>query len=75
MKLLKAEACHLASAGGNVKEMTVMGDALMDRLSDRGSIPLRSICGKCLKTLDFRHFPYFILVNFMLLGSFQDVSV
>ena len=43
MKLLKAEACHLASAGGNVKEMTVMGDALMDRLSDRGSIPLRSI--------------------------------
>ena len=28
--------------GGNVKIMTVMGDALMDGLSDRGSIPLRS---------------------------------
>ena len=24
--------------------MTVMGDALMDEFSDRGSIPLRSIC-------------------------------
>ena len=32
----------MAPAGGNVKKMTVMGDALMDRLSDRGSIPLRS---------------------------------
>ena len=28
--------------GGNVNIMTVMGDALRDRLSDRGSIPLRS---------------------------------
>ena len=32
----------MAPAGGNVKKMTVMGDALMDRLSDRGSIPIRS---------------------------------
>ena len=43
MKLLKSAACHLASDGGNVKEMTVMGDAAMERFSDRGSIPLSSI--------------------------------
>lgn len=43
MKLLKSEACHWASDGGNVKIMTVMGDASMEGLSDRGSIPLRSI--------------------------------
>lgn len=42
MKLLKSAACHLASDGGNVKEMTVMGDAAMERFSDRGSIPLSS---------------------------------
>ena len=42
MKLLKLEACHWASDGGNVKIMTVMGDASMEGLSDRGSIPLRS---------------------------------
>jgi len=41
MKLLKSEACHWASDGGNVK-ITVMGDASMEGLSDRGSIPLRS---------------------------------
>ena len=54
MKLLKSAACHLASDGGNVKEMTVMGDAAMERFSDRGSIPLSSIKWKifyvrCLK--------------------------
>ena len=43
MKLLKLAACHLAADGGNVKEMTVMGDAAMERFSDRGSIPLSSI--------------------------------
>ena len=42
MKLLKLTACHLAVGGGNVKKMTVMGDAAMNRLSDRGSIPLSS---------------------------------
>ena len=42
MKLLKSAAYHLASDGGNVKEMTVMGDAAMERFSDRGSIPLSS---------------------------------
>ena len=42
MKLLKSEACHWASDGGNDKIMTVMGDALMDGLSDAGSIPARS---------------------------------
>ena len=42
MKLLKSAACHLASDGGNVKEMTVMGDAGMEGLSDAGSIPARS---------------------------------
>ena len=30
------------SDGGNVKIATVMGDAAMNRLSDRGSIPLSS---------------------------------
>ena len=34
--------------GGNVNIMTVMGDALVDGLSDAGSIPARSI-----KFLDF----------------------
>lgn len=43
MKLLKLTACHLAFDGGNVKEMTVMGDAAMEKFSDRGSIPLSSI--------------------------------
>ena len=43
MKLLKSEACHPASDGGNVKRMTVMGETWMDRLSDAGSIPARSM--------------------------------
>ena len=43
MKLLKSAACHLAADGGNVNIMTVMGDALMDGLSDAGSTPARSI--------------------------------
>ena len=42
MKLLKSEACHPASDRGNVKRMTVMGDARMDGLSDAGSTPARS---------------------------------
>ena len=42
MKLLKSAACHLASDGGNVKVMTVMGEALVDGLSDAGSTPARS---------------------------------
>ena len=42
MKLLKSEACHSASDGGNVRRMTVMGDARMDVLSDRGSTPRSS---------------------------------
>ena len=36
--------------GGNVNIMTVMGDAFMEELSDRGSIPLRSIPEKPLKS-------------------------
>ena len=47
MKLLKPGACHSASGRGNDKGMTVMGDAIVNWLSDRGSIPLSSIiCGK-----------------------------
>ena len=42
MKLLKSEACHSASDGGNVHRMTVMGDAWMDMPSDRGSTPRSS---------------------------------
>ena len=51
MKLLKTAACHPASVGGNVKRMTVMGDAWMDRLSDAGSIPARSIRKRPWKSL------------------------
>jgi len=43
MKLLKPAACHSAAGRGNVKGLAVMGDAIVDRLSDRGSIPLSSI--------------------------------
>ena len=46
MKLLKSEACHSASDGGNVHRMTVMGDAWMDMPSDRGSTPRSSTLGK-----------------------------
>ena len=42
MKLLKSSACHWAGDRGNVKIMTVMGDALVEGLSDAGSIPARS---------------------------------
>ena len=53
MKLLKLEACHWASDGGNVKIMTVMGDASMEGLSDRGSIPLRSTYRRCVEPVGF----------------------
>ena len=43
MKLLKCGDCHLPLHGGNVKEMTVMEEVLMEELSDAGSIPARSI--------------------------------
>ena len=47
MKLLKLTACRLAVSGGNVCKAAVMGDAIMEESSDRGSIPLSSIaCGK-----------------------------
>ena len=43
MKLLNPTACHPAVGRGNAKRMTVMGDAIVNWLSDRGSIPLSSI--------------------------------
>ena len=43
MKLLKLSACLPAVSGGNVKGQTMMEDAVVDGLSDRGSTPLRSI--------------------------------
>ena len=45
MKLLKSAACHLASDGGNVKEMTVMGDAAMDWFS------MRMVYGGIMQTM------------------------
>ena len=42
MKLLRATACRLAVVRGNVSKATVMGDAMMEESSDRGSIPLSS---------------------------------
>ena len=42
MKLLKLSACLPAVSGGNVKLQTMMEDAVVDGLSDRGSTPLRS---------------------------------
>lgn len=47
MKLLKPGACQLAPDGGNDKELTVMEDAAVDGLSDRGSTPLRSTKSCC----------------------------
>ena len=35
--------------------MTVMGDALMEELSDRGSIPLRSIETSLIDSVAFFH--------------------
>ncbi len=55
MKLLRSKACSSAVGQGNVSRRTVMGEAWMDRLSDRGSIPLRSIW-KVLRIVDSRHF-------------------
>ena len=43
MKLLRGKACHSALSRGNGKRLTVMGEVLMDGLSDRGSIPLISM--------------------------------
>ena len=70
MKLLKSAACHLASDGGNVKEMTVMGDATMERFSDRGSIPLSSIkqskergCEKTRLSFFASPFLYLLCIN------------
>lgn len=42
MKLPIAQACLLACARGNDKKQTVMGDAIMEELSDAGSIPASS---------------------------------
>ena len=53
MKLLKPTVRHQTVGGGNFKMMTVMGDAWMDGLSDRGSIPLRSIFSKRMKIESF----------------------
>ena len=43
MKLPKLSACLPAVSRGNVKGQTMMEDAVVDGLSDRGSTPLRSI--------------------------------
>jgi len=59
MKLLKPGACHPASGRGNVKRMTVMGDAIVNWLSDRGSIPLSST----QKTLIFQGFLLLYKIN------------
>ena len=42
MKLLTSEACLSAADEGNVKRLTVMGDAWADVPSDAGSIPASS---------------------------------
>lgn len=48
--------------GGNVKVMTVMGEALVDGLSDAGSTPARSISEwKKLKNAVNRRFTAFFL--------------
>lgn len=43
MKLPISEACLPASDRGNGKRQTVMGEAVMDGLSDAGSTPASSI--------------------------------
>ena len=53
-------SCCSAAYGGNVKRMTVMGDAFMEELSDRGSIPLRSIPEKPLKSSVLAVFLYIL---------------
>ena len=43
MNLLKLTDCQLSVSGGNVKELTVIGDTQVNGFSDRGSTPLSSI--------------------------------
>lgn len=74
MKLLNPTACHPAVGRGNAKRMTVMGDAIVNWLSDRGSIPLSSTKGKCLETLCFGHFPFSVYAKKCVFGVFWDVS-
>lgn len=62
MKLLKQKACPWAFCRGNGvedthKTMTVMGEALMEGFSDRGSIPLSSILWKCRGVAQFGRAP------------------
>ena len=64
MKLLKSEACHSASDGGNVHRMTVMGDAWMDMPSDRGSTPRSSTKSTLLELLWLKKF-----------GPFEEVDI
>ena len=61
MKLLKLTACRLAVSGGNVCKAAVMGDAIMEESSDRGSIPLSSItCGKDRNGLNIMFKPFLV---------------
>ena len=71
MKLLKSEACHPAPDGGNVKRMTVMGDAWMDRLSDRGSIPLRSTKAEQVELCIW----YYRIQEYVLFGVSKKIKV
>lgn len=64
MKLLRAAACHPAVVWGNVKRMTVMGDAWMDRLSDAGSIPARSTKKIARNPVKSRVRRFFCLIHF-----------
>lgn len=46
MKLLKLAGCQFPASGGNVKELTVIGDTSVEGFSDAGSTPASSTSGK-----------------------------
>ena len=72
MKLLKSAARYQAADQGNVNMMTVMGEALMDGLSDAGSTPARSTeKTPCLR----RFFYYGAITNPSRLSQFRMIRV
>ena len=51
--------------------MTVMGDALMDELSDRGSIPLRSTKKSLLELFTIKKFGSFDVSSGYIFGTLK----
>ena len=69
MKLLKLSACLPAVSGGNVKRQTMMEDAVVDGLSDRGSTPLRSMKERSDRALALSDLSFVYLKRVVLVWS------